>query len=70
MDVLQRLVIRAAAPPSGTDDLDLLLPDRWKATHPEAVRTFREKERLEVASAKRERREERRQGGLLHAGSP
>ncbi len=70
VDVLERLAIRAAAPPSGTDDLDLLLPDRWKATHPEAVRTFREKERLEVASAKKERREERRQRGLLHAGSP
>jgi hypothetical protein len=70
VDVLKRLAIRAAGPPMGTDDLDLLLPDRWKATHPEFVRTFRERERLDVASAKKERREERRERGLLHAGSP
>jgi len=70
VDVLERLAIRATAPPLGTDDLDLLLPDRWKATHPEAVRTFREKERLDVASAKKQRHEERRERGLLHAGSP
>lgn len=70
VDVLKCLAIRAAGPPLGTDDLELLLPDRWKATHPEFVRTFRERERLEVATAKKERREERRERGLLHAGSP
>ncbi|MGH6796314.1 MAG: IS66 family transposase [Methylocella sp.] len=70
VDVLERLAIRAAAPPLGTEDLDLLLPDRWKSIHPEAVRNFREKERLDVATAKKERRAERRMRGSLHAGSP
>ena len=37
-DVLQRLA-------EGQDNLEELLPDVWKAAHPQHVRTFREEER-------------------------
>ena len=52
-DVLERLA-------KGEDDLDALLPDRWKATHPEAVRTYRQHEREAQAAARRKRRRQRR----------
>ena len=53
-DVLERLA-------RGTTDLDALLPDVWKAAHPEHVRTFREQEKQERADARRYRRARRRQ---------
>ena len=37
-----------------------LLPDRWKVSHPEAVRTYRQHEREAKTAAKRERRRRRR----------
>ena len=37
-DTLERLA-------QGETDLEQLLPDVWKATHPQHVRTFREEER-------------------------
>ncbi|MFN9714476.1 MAG: hypothetical protein ACK57G_11840 [Planctomycetota bacterium] len=33
----------------GTARPEELLPDRWKANHPEAVRTYREQERRDKA---------------------
>jgi len=33
----------------GTAKLEELLPDRWKAAHPEAVREYREQERSDKA---------------------
>ena len=59
-DVLECLARRAQAPPPTNDDLDALLPDRWKATHPEAVLKFREEERQKVAEKKKDRHEKRR----------
>ncbi len=53
-DVLERLA-------RGTADLEALLPDVWKAAHPEHVRTFREQEKQERADARRYRRARRRQ---------
>ncbi|MCU0720103.1 MAG: hypothetical protein MUC83_10405 [Pirellula sp.] len=35
----------------GTARVEELLPDVWKTLHPEAVRTYREEERAEKASA-------------------
>jgi transposase len=52
-DVLQRLS-------RGEPNLDDLLPDRWKQSHPEAVRTYRQHEREAQAAAKRLRRQRRR----------
>ena len=52
-DVLKQLA-------RGVEDLDSLLPDRWKASHPEAVRTYRQDEREAKAIAKRQRRRRRR----------
>lgn len=45
----------------GTTDLPSLLPDRWKAVHPEHVRTFREQEKENRAAERRYRRAVRRQ---------
>ncbi len=53
-DVLERLA-------RGTTELEALLPDVWKAAHPEHVRTFREQEKQERADARRYRRARRRQ---------
>jgi hypothetical protein len=53
-DVLERLA-------RDTADLEALLPDVWKAAHPEHVRTFREQEKQERADARRYRRARRRQ---------
>jgi hypothetical protein len=53
-DVLERLA-------RGTTDLEALLPDVWKAAHPEHVRTFREQEKQERADSRRYRRARRRQ---------
>lgn len=52
-DALQRLA-------GGEPNLDDLLPDRWKQSHPEAVRTYRQHEREAKATAKRLRRQSRR----------
>ena len=60
LDVLPKLAARALNPPTTNDDLDELLPDRWKRTHPEAVRTFCEDERRPVDDRKKDRRERRR----------
>jgi transposase len=53
-DALERLT-------RGEPDVDALLPNRWKADHPEAVRTYRQHEREAKAAAKRGRRQQRRQ---------
>ena len=52
-DVLERLA-------KGEDDLEELLPDAWKAKHPEHVRDFRSEERQERADQRRYRRAKRR----------
>jgi len=52
-DVLERLA-------QGEDDLDQLLPDVWKAAHPQHVRAFREEERDRRAEDRRYRRAKRR----------
>jgi transposase len=45
-DILERLA-------RGEDDLEALLPDVWKAAHPQHVRTFREEERERRAEDRR-----------------
>jgi hypothetical protein len=45
----------------GTRDLSPLLPDVWKAMHPEHVRAFREREKENRAAERRYRRAARRQ---------
>lgn len=52
-DILERLG-------RGEPNLDELLPDRWKQSHPDAVRTYRQHEREAQAAAKRLRRQRRR----------
>ena len=52
-DVLERLA-------KGEDNLEDLLPDVWKASHPQHIRTFREEERQHRADERRYRRAERR----------
>lgn len=52
-DVLQRLA-------EGEDNLEVLLPDVWKASHPEHVRTFREEERKYRADQRHDRAAQRR----------
>lgn len=52
-DVLERLA-------NGEEHLEELLPDIWKANHPQHVRDFRETERQERASERRYRRAKRR----------
>jgi hypothetical protein len=52
-DVLERLA-------QGEDDLEQLLPDVWKAAHPQHVRAFREEERNRRAEDRRYRRAKRR----------
>lgn len=52
-DVLQRLA-------KGEDNLEELLPDAWKAQHPEHVRDFRSEERQVRADQRRYRRAKRR----------
>ncbi|MDD4270618.1 MAG: transposase [Thermoguttaceae bacterium] len=52
-DVLQRLA-------EGEDNLEVLLPDVWKASHPEHVRTFREEERKYCADQRHDRTAQRR----------
>jgi transposase len=41
-------------------DLDALLPDRWKQSHPEHVHIFRIREREAQATARQERRRRQR----------
>ena len=52
-DVLERLA-------KGEDNLEDLLPDVWKASHPQHIRTFREEERQHRADERRYRHAERR----------
>ena len=52
-DVLERLA-------KGEDNLEELLPDVWKAKHPEHVRDFRAREREDRAAERRYRRAKRR----------
>jgi transposase len=52
-DILERLA-------QGEDNLEALLPDVWKATHPQHVRTFREDERKDRAEDRRYRAAKRR----------
>jgi hypothetical protein len=52
-DVLERLA-------KGEDNLEELLPDVWKAKHPEHVRDFRAEERQQRAAERRYRRAKRR----------
>ncbi len=52
-DVLERLA-------KGEDNLEDLLPDAWKAKHPEHVRDFRSEERQKRADQRRYRRAKRR----------
>lgn len=51
----------------GTPDLSPLLPDVWKAAHPEHVRTFREQEKENRAAEHRYRRAARRQAARTPA---
>ena len=53
-DVLRRLA-------SGENDLDALLPDRWREAHPESVRTYRQVEQAARQAKTKERRARRRQ---------
>ena len=59
-DVLERLA-------KGEQDLASLLPDVWKTSHPDAVRTFREEERRERHARKLEECLARRRDRLQHA---
>jgi transposase len=52
-DALERMA-------TGDTDPVNLLPDRWAAAHPDAIRTYRAHEREAVAAAKRARRKRRR----------
>ena len=48
----------------GTAKLEELLPDRWRANHPEAIREYREQERRDkavVASVQAAKRQARRE---------
>lgn len=51
-------VLRSLA--GGTADLDSLLPDRWRAAHPESIRTYRETEQEARRIKTKERRARRR----------
>lgn len=53
-DVLDQLL-------AGSTDYEPLRPDLWKASHPEAVRQYRAKERRDRADRKQRRRARRRQ---------
>jgi transposase len=52
-EVMQRLAC-------GEQELSSLLPDAWAAAHPQAIRSYRGREREAVAAAKRARRQRRR----------
>lgn len=52
-DVLEQLA-------KGTSDLESLLPDVWKQSHPDKIREFRETERRDIAERKRYKRAVRR----------
>ena len=45
---------------SGEADLERLLPDRWRAEHPESVRTYRQQQREARAAKTKDRRSRRR----------
>jgi hypothetical protein len=61
-DILERLA-------KGEDDLEQLLPDVWKAAHPQHVRTFREEERKQRAENRRYHAAQRRIEAA-HAATP
>ena len=52
-DVLQRVL-------DGETDWAVLSPDRWKESHPESIRVYRQEERRQAADRKRSRRAGRR----------
>ena len=54
---LRDILLRLA---EGEDDLEALLPDVWKANHPEHVRVFRDEERQSRADQRRYRAAKRR----------
>lgn len=53
-DVLRRLA-------GGEPDLSALLPDQWRATHPDSIRTYRQTEQATRAARTKARRARRRQ---------
>ena len=55
-DVLDQLL-------AGSTDYHRLLPDQWKQSHPEAIRHYREDERLDKAERKQYRAAQRRLAG-------
>jgi hypothetical protein len=59
-DALERLA-------KGETDLESLLPDVWKATHPQHVRTFRDEERSARADERRYQAAKRRLEALQGA---
>ena len=59
-DVLERLA-------TGEEDLEALLPDAWKKSHPDAARTFREEERQMRAERRLARCVERRRAIAMRA---
>ena len=52
-DVLRRLC-------AGEQDIDSLLPDIWRAAHPEAVRTYREHDKENRRNRQKQKRARRR----------
>jgi hypothetical protein len=52
-DVLDQLL-------AGSTDYESLLPDRWKQSHPEAIREYRQEERCDKAARKQYKAAERR----------
>lgn len=59
-DVLRQLL-------HGCQDYRSLLPQVWRESHPEAVRTYRQDERRDASERKQKRREERRRNRPLTA---
>ena len=59
-DVLDQLL-------AGSTDYHRLLPDIWKQSHPEAIRTYREDERRDKADRKQHRAAHRRMKNLNRA---
>jgi len=45
----------------GQSDLECLLPDRWAASHPDSIRTYRQAEQEARQAATKARRARRRQ---------
>ena len=58
-DVLRRLS-------AGESDLTALLPDQWRTTHPESIRTYRQAEQAHRAARTKSRRARRRKLAAQH----